>query len=115
MKASSESGECASLISIGCFSVFWVACRAAITFVVPRGLPARPAKILFPSVERGENERKRNLGNAGTCEAPCRVFFAQRKRSTPGLASTNPAAISPTRKSHASFCLGVQSRQQVLL
>lgn len=49
MNASSESGECASLISTGSFSVFWIAGRPAMSFVYFLGdLPAA-SEDTFPS------------------------------------------------------------------
>src|SRR5579859_1728423 len=75
MNASSESGEWASLISTGACSVFWVAgCPAMSIFGFLGKLPAWPAKKLSLPWVRSELEEE-NERDAGTCEAPCRVFF----------------------------------------
>src|SRR5262245_8857522 len=78
MKASSESGECASLISTGSVSVFWAACLPAMSFVKFLGILRGPAKKPFLPLGRSEREEE-DVRYAGTCEAPSRVYFALKR------------------------------------
>src|SRR5215470_6432513 len=83
MNASSESGECASLISTGSVSVFWVACLPAMSFFKFLGILRLACKETFP-FRWGRSEREEeDVRDAGTCEAPCRVYFALKSLTHP--------------------------------
>src|SRR5258708_21545654 len=84
MKASSESGECASLISTVSFSVFEAACWPDMGLLVSfqvrtRSAWLRPALILprdYPAHERVCRRRTgENVRVTGACEAPGRTIL----------------------------------------
>src|SRR6267142_5757819 len=67
MKASSESGECASLISTGDFSVFEAVCRAAMgwVFLVVSWASFFPERRSAPRGRRRETDRKKRAHRWG--------------------------------------------------
>src|SRR5215475_1124132 len=88
MNASSESGECASLISTGSFSVFCAAGLPAISFFCSSGSAGSASEDTFPSrwVRRELEEESRY---AETCEALAGPIFARQKRNTAVCLRTN--------------------------
>jgi hypothetical protein len=86
MKASSESGECASLISISCFSARGAGWVAGMAWLRPFRLamndpvlPSRPWRQLSAMCADQEPVRERTSGVSRNLRARCRsVSLAQR-------------------------------------
>jgi hypothetical protein len=85
MKASSESGECASLISTGSFSVFEAVCLPAMGLLVPLFcLGLVPSRETFSSREAAaEDEQKGRARRRGLLGAGP-GYFCKRKPNTLG-------------------------------
>src|SRR5262249_49420236 len=77
MNASSESGECASLISTGSVSVFWAACLPAMAFFKFLGILRLACKENFPFRWVRVNGRKRTYATLGLRGALPGLFRAQ--------------------------------------
>src|SRR5260370_6155554 len=88
MKASSESGECASLISTVSFSILEAVCWPDMGLLVSLGAHAKrlaslPALVLprdYPACARVNRSRTgENARVAGVCKAPGRTIFCRPK------------------------------------
>src|SRR5579859_97284 len=103
MKASSESGECASLISTGSFSVFCTAGCPAMSFFNFLAFCRLSCKESIPFRWVRSELEEENVRDAGTCEAPCRVFFRRESLTYRGHPHQLPAGAS--RWLGGNFCV----------
>src|SRR5271157_350109 len=82
MKASSESGECASFSSRGSFSVFDAICLAAMGVASPLPGPFLAQRLLHPRATLRVHRKVRS-SDVGTCEALGRGLRCNKKPNIP--------------------------------
>src|SRR5437667_11170756 len=101
MKASSESGECASLISTVCSLGFRVAVRADMEVRLPFA-SAEPLTTETP-LPKQPSETQEEGATQGTCVAQCRVFSLRKKSNTGAIerargGNSTPETEAPLRR-----------------